>query len=58
MPLTLDVKSSASRDVRDFDSPVPTRRPIFRYAVLAILFAITVAYEIAYLSGTLQDEKF
>jgi phosphoserine phosphatase RsbU/P len=36
---------------------VPTRRPIFRYAVLALLFAITVAYEAAYLYDTLHNEK-
>jgi sigma-B regulation protein RsbU (phosphoserine phosphatase) len=36
---------------------VPTRRPIFRYAVLAVLFAITVAYEVPYLRDILRDER-
>jgi sigma-B regulation protein RsbU (phosphoserine phosphatase) len=36
---------------------VPTRRPIFRYAVLAFLFAITVAYEVPYLHDILRDER-
>jgi len=36
---------------------VPTRRPIFRYALLALLFAITVGYEVPYLHDILRDER-
>jgi len=36
---------------------VPVNRPIFRYCVLAFLFAITVAYEVPYLHDTLRDER-
>lgn len=36
---------------------MPIKRPIFRYAVLAFLFAITVAYEVPYLHDILRDEK-
>ncbi len=36
---------------------MPTRRPIFRYVVLGLLFTITVAYETAYLYDTLLNEK-
>jgi hypothetical protein len=35
---------------------VPVKRPIFRYCVLAFLFAITVAYEVPYLHDILRDE--
>jgi sigma-B regulation protein RsbU (phosphoserine phosphatase) len=35
---------------------VPTKRPVFRYAVLALLFAITVAYEVPYLHDILRDD--
>jgi membrane-associated protease RseP (regulator of RpoE activity) len=35
---------------------VPIKRPIFRYALLAFLFAITVAYEVPYLHDILRDE--
>ena len=35
---------------------VPTKRPIFRYCILAFLFAITLAYEIPYLHDVLRDE--
>jgi sigma-B regulation protein RsbU (phosphoserine phosphatase) len=35
---------------------VPTKRPIFRYCVLAFLFAITLAYEIPYLHDVLWDK--
>jgi sigma-B regulation protein RsbU (phosphoserine phosphatase) len=36
---------------------VATKRPILRYLLLAMLFAITVAYEISYLRNFVQDEK-
>ena len=36
---------------------MPVNRPIFRYCVLAFLFAITVAYEVPYLHDTLRDER-
>jgi sigma-B regulation protein RsbU (phosphoserine phosphatase) len=36
---------------------VPTRRPILRYAVLALLFAITVAYEVPSLRDIVRDER-
>jgi len=36
---------------------VPTKRPIFRYCILAFLFAITLAYEIPYLRDVLRDEQ-
>jgi sigma-B regulation protein RsbU (phosphoserine phosphatase) len=36
---------------------LPIKRPIFRYALLALLFTITAAYEIPYLYGILRDEK-
>jgi sigma-B regulation protein RsbU (phosphoserine phosphatase) len=36
---------------------VPTRRPIFRYAVLTLLLAITVAYEVPYLRDILRGER-
>jgi phosphoserine phosphatase RsbU/P len=35
---------------------VPIKRPIFRYCLLAFLFAITVAYEVPYLHDVLRDE--
>ena len=35
---------------------MPVKRPIFRYCVLAFLFAITVAYEAPYLHDILRDE--
>jgi len=35
---------------------VPVKRPIFRYCVLAFLFAITLAYEVPYLHDILRDE--
>jgi sigma-B regulation protein RsbU (phosphoserine phosphatase) len=35
---------------------VPTKRPIFRYCVLAFLLAITLAYEIPYLHDVLWDK--
>ena len=36
---------------------MPTKLPIFRYCVLAFLFAITVAYEVPYLHDILQDQN-
>ena len=36
---------------------MPVKLPIFRYAVLALLFAVTVAYEIPYLRDILRDER-
>jgi phosphoserine phosphatase RsbU/P len=36
---------------------VPSKRPIFRYSVLAVLFVITVAYEIPYLYDIVRDES-
>jgi hypothetical protein len=35
---------------------VPVKRPIFRYCVLAFLFAITVAYEVPYLHDIVRDQ--
>ncbi len=35
---------------------MPVKRPIFRYCVLALLFASTVAYEVPYLHDILRDE--
>jgi phosphoserine phosphatase RsbU/P len=35
---------------------VPIKRPIFRYAFLTFLFAITIAYEVPYLHDVLRDE--
>ena len=35
---------------------MPVKRPIFRYCVLAFLFAITVAYEVPYLHDVLRDQ--
>lgn len=35
---------------------MPSKRPVFRYALLALLFAMTVAYEVPYLRDILQDE--
>lgn len=35
---------------------MPIKRPIFRYALLAFLFATTVAYEVPYLHDILRDE--
>ena len=35
---------------------MPVKRPIFRYALLALLFAITVAYEVPYLHDILWDK--
>jgi phosphoserine phosphatase RsbU/P len=35
---------------------VPVKRPIFRYCVLAFLFAITLAYEVPYLHDVLRGE--
>jgi sigma-B regulation protein RsbU (phosphoserine phosphatase) len=36
---------------------VPTKRPIFRYCVLAFLFVITLAYEVPYLHDILRDQN-
>ena len=36
---------------------MPTRSPTFRYVILALLFAITVAYEVPYLRDILRDER-
>ena len=36
---------------------MPVKRPIFRYALLILLFAITVAYEVPYLRDILRDEQ-
>lgn len=35
---------------------MPVKRPIFRYVLLALLFAITVAYEVPYLRDILLDK--
>ena len=35
---------------------MPVKRPIFRYCVLAFLFAITVAYEVPYLHDIVRDQ--
>ena len=36
---------------------MPVKRPIVRYALLALLFALTVAYEVPYLRDIVRDEK-
>lgn len=36
---------------------MPVKVPIFRYALLALLFAITVGYEVPYLHDILREEK-
>ena len=36
---------------------MPSKRPLFRYSVLALLLAITVAYEVRYLSDIVRGEK-
>jgi sigma-B regulation protein RsbU (phosphoserine phosphatase) len=38
-------------------SPVPIKRPIFRYFVLGLLLAVTVVYEFRYLRDILRGEK-
>jgi hypothetical protein len=36
---------------------VPVKRLIFRYSVLALLFAITLIYEVRYVHDVLRDEQ-
>lgn len=36
---------------------MPIKRPIFRYGLLALLFTITVVYEVRYLHDILRDER-
>ncbi len=39
------------------DLPVPVKRPIFRYAALALLFATTLAYEVRYIRDVFRSEQ-
>ena len=36
---------------------MPVKRPIFRYAALALLFAMTLAYEVRYTRDVLRSER-
>lgn len=46
----------AASETRTYQ-PVPVKRPILRYSVLAFLFAITILYEVRYIGDIIRDEK-